>query len=184
MVLIQSIWLPVVLLAAWEACSTLGWLNPYFFPPPSMVLATAWKMTAAGELPLELAATLSRYAQGVVLGCVSGIVCGVLMGTSVIARRALEPLIAALYSTPKLTLLPLLMLLLGIGNESRILLIALVGLIFLSMQTLDALRGVDPHYAEMARVYRADNWTVTMKAVAKVSPPKVTGLALMLRISP
>jgi len=180
-VLAQSLWLPVLLVAIWQAAASNGWLNPFFFPAPTTVLATGWHMTLTGELPRELTHTFGRYAQGVTLGCLGGIVCGALMGVSVAARRALEPIVAALYSTPKLTLLPLLMLLVGIGDESRVILIALVGFIFLSMQTLDGVRGVDPRYVEMARNYRAGRWAVIRRIYLPAALPQIfTGFRIAL----
>jgi NitT/TauT family transport system permease protein len=168
-----------VLLACWEALSSNEVVNSFFFPAPSKVFAAAWSMTVAGELPRELAATLGRYFQGVVLGCAAGIACGVLMGVSAFARRSVEPMVAALYSTPKLTLLPLMMLLLGIGDESKIALIALVGFIFLAMQTLDAIRGVERRYVEMARNYRASEWALIRRVYLPAAMPQMfTGLRM------
>ena len=175
----QVLWFPVLIAAAWQTLSANEVVNPFFFPPPTKVLATAWSMTVAGELPRELVATLDRYIRGVFLGCLAGIACGVLMGVSLAARRALEPLVAALYSTPKLTLLPLMMLLLGIGDESKIALIALVGFIFLSVQTLDAIRGVDRCFLEMARNYRAGEWALIRRVYLPAALPQIfTGLRM------
>lgn len=138
-------------------------------------------MTIDGVLPRALSVTLGRYAQGVALGCFAGITCGVLMGVSTWVRRALEPFVAALYSTPKLTLLPLLMLLMGIGNAPKITLIALVGFIFLSVQTLDAIRGVNSGFVEMARNHRAKPWAVIRRVYLPAAMPQIfTGLRMAL----
>ena len=178
---LQSLWLPVVLLAGWQAGASWGWVNAFFFPPPTLVLETAWKMTVSGELPGALGATMKRYSVGVLLGCLAGVACGLLMGTSVIVRRALGPFIAALYSTPKLALLPLVMLLLGIGNASKILMIALVGFIFMATQTFDAVRGVDPAYIESARNHRAGGWAVVRRVYLPATLPQMfTGLRIAL----
>jgi len=179
--LVQTLWLPVLLLLLWQFGATHGWVHPFFFPPPTTVLTAAWGMTRNGELPRELAATLRRYAMGVSIGCICGIGCGLLMGLVVPARRALEPLVAALYSTPKLALLPLVMLLLGIGDVSKVALISLVGFIFLSTQTHDAIRSVDPGYVESARNHRAGNWAVVKRIYWPAALPQIfTGLRMAL----
>jgi NitT/TauT family transport system permease protein len=178
-VLAQTLWLPALLLAAWEMSSSNEWINPFFFPRPTKVLATAGGMAADGELARVLGATLSRWAAGAVLGILSGIACGALMGVSTAGRRALEPFISGLYSTPKLTLLPLLMLLMGLGNAPKVTLIALVGFIFLATQTLDAIRSVKPGYVEMARNYGAGRWALLRRVYLPAALPQIfTGLRI------
>lgn len=179
--LLQTLWLPTLILVGWQLASTRGWINTFFFPPPTRVLAQAWAMTIDGELMRELASTLRRYSIGVTIGCACGIGCGLAMGLSTIARRALEPLVAGLYSTPKLALLPLVMLLLGIGDVSKIALISLVGFIFLASQTFDAIRGVDVAYVESAINHRAGLRRLIWRIYAPAVLPQVfTGLRMAL----
>jgi NitT/TauT family transport system permease protein len=179
--LAQTLWLPAVFVAFWQVASSREWVNPFFFPPPSKVLATAVRMATEGELVSILAATLLRWAGGALAGIVLGLCCGVLMGVSRAARRALEPIVAGLYSTPKLTLLPLLMLLLGLGDAPKVILIALVGLIFLSTQTLDAIRGVKQRYVEMAVNHGAGRLVLVRRIYLPAAMPQIfTGLRIAL----
>lgn len=179
--LAQTLWLPALLLAAWQTAATVGWINPFFFPPPAKVLATAWGMAADGEMAQVLGVTLGRWVAGAVAGVLAGIACGVLMGVSTAGRRALEPIVHGLYSTPKLTLLPLLMLLMGLGNAPKVTLIALVGFIFLATQTHDAIRGIKPGYVEMARNFGAARWTLLRRVYLPASLPQIfTGTRIAL----
>lgn len=179
--LAQSLWLPAAILALWQAASTQGWVNPFFFPPPARVVATGWTMLMEGEVARVLGVTLHRFAAGALLGCAAGITGGALMGVSTAGRRALEPIVAGLYSTPKLTLLPLLMLLMGLGDAPKVTLIALVGFIFLSTQTLDAIRGIKPSYVEMARNYGAGRWALLRRVYLPGALPQIfTGLRIAL----
>lgn len=179
--LAQTLWLPALLLSIWQVAASNQWINPFFFPPPAKVLATAGSMAAGGELVSVLGSTLGRWAGGTAIGVLLGIVCGVLMGVSTAARRALEPFVAGLYSTPKLTLLPLLMLLMGLGDAPKVTLIALVGFIFLATQTLDAIRGVKPGYVEMARNYGAGRWALLRRVYLPAALPQIfTGLRIAL----
>lgn len=176
---LQSVWLPLCLLGVWQTAAENSWVNPFFFPPPSRVLATAGSMLLDGEIPKALAITLIRYTAGSTLGAFAGILCGVVMGISVAGRRAMEPFVAALYATPKLTLLPLLMLLMGIGEAPKMTLIALVGFLFLATQTLDGIRGVKRTYVEMAENYGADRLALIRRVYLPAAMPHIfTGLRI------
>lgn len=179
--LAQTVWLPAAIIVFWQLAASREWVNPFFFPPPSKVLATAVRMAADGEIFRILGATLLRWAGGAVIGVLLGICCGILMGVSEAGRRALDPIVSGLYSTPKLTLLPLLMLLLGLGDAPKVILIALVGFIFLSTQTLDAIRGVKQKYVEMAANYGAGRLVLVRRIYLPAALPQIfTGLRIAL----
>jgi ABC-type nitrate/sulfonate/bicarbonate transport system permease component len=168
-------------LALWQVSSSRGWINTFFFPPPAEVLAAAWRMTLDGSLPREAGATLYRFTWGAGIGCFLGLATGVAMGAYDLLRRAGQPLIAAMYTTPKVALLPLVMLILGIGDASRIALTAAVALVILALQTLDAIRAVEPGYVEMARNYGAGQWDVVRRVYLPASLPQIfTGLRIAL----
>lgn len=178
-VLVQTIWFPCLLLAGWEVSSSRHWINPFFFPTPSRVLATALEMLAVGEVAKVLSATLIRWAGGAAIGVVLGVVGGVVMGLSTTGRRTLLPLVSGLYSTPKLTILPLLLLLMGIGNAPKVTLVALVAFIFLATQTHDAIRSVRPGFVEMARNYGAGRRALLRKVYLPAALPQIfTGLRI------
>jgi ABC-type nitrate/sulfonate/bicarbonate transport system permease component len=174
-----QVWVPVTLLAAWELAAARGWLDPLFFPPPSRLLATAVEMVRSGDLLPQIRITLFRAIAGFLVGAAAGVVCGVVMGRFDTVRRSLEPLIAALYHVPKLTLLPMLMIVAGTGEAPRQILIA--GVVFLQvvMHTLDGVRGIDPHYVEMAANHGADHWLMFRRVYLPASAPQIfTGLRL------
>lgn len=178
-VVVQTVWLPAALVCGWQVASAKGWINPFFFPAPSKVLACAAGMARDGELAQVLWATVARWAGGAAAGALLGIACGLLMAMSVAGRRALLPLVSGLYATPKLTLLPLLMLLMGLGQAPKVTLIALVGFIFLATQTQDAVRGIRPGYVEMARNYGAGRWALVRRVYLPAALPQIfTGLRI------
>jgi NitT/TauT family transport system permease protein len=152
------IWLPVALLAAWEILARAGLLDPIFFPPPSALALESLAMIRSGELTGHVQNTLRRTLLGAALGLFSGIACGILMGASRGVRRSLESLIAALAATPKIALLPILMLALGIGEAPRIVLIAAAAFVFAALPMLDGVRNLDANYVELARNYGAHSW--------------------------
>ena len=156
--ILWQIWLPLTLLVAWEVSARAGLLNAIFFPPPSALAVAALAMTRSGELPLHLGATFVRTLEGSTIGILLGVASGILMGSSHRARQSLEPLIATVNSAPKLALLPLLMLFLGIGEAPRLVLIATAAFVTSTLPMLDAVHNLDANYVELAQNYGARSW--------------------------
>lgn len=122
-------WLPlgilVALLLSWEILSRAGSIPSLLFPAPSAVARTLWHSIVDGLLPSHLAATLLRVVPGLAIGGLAGILLGLAMGASRRLRQAVDPLLAAIHPMPKITLLPLLMLFFGIGETSKVLVVAI-----------------------------------------------------------
>jgi len=183
-------WLLAALLALWQILSVRRILNPLFFPPPSRVMATLWLMLASGELERQLAFTLLRACAGLLAGLIAGGMASVLLCASARLRTAAQPLISALYSTPRLTMLPMLMLLIGVNDVSRIALVALAVGLLVMIQILDAIRGVSRDYVDLAANYGASRSVVIRKVYFPACLPQVftalrlsAGRALVMTIS-
>jgi len=178
---LTAIWLPVLILAAWEAGSALGLLNRLIFPPPSALVHSAREMIGRGEIQQNLMATLTRLGLGFLIGSLSGLACGIVMGLVPWIRRSLEPIISGAYATPKLSLLPMIMLFMGVGEPARIFLIAVGCFVLMAMHGLDALQNVNKRYVEMARNYGADRLMVIRKVYLPASLPQMfTGFRIAL----
>ena len=170
---------PAVVLLAWEAAVRASLLDRLFFPPPSALWATFYEMARQGELERRVAITLLHAAKGFLFGALPGVACGVLMGASAWVRRALEPFLAALYATPKLTLLPMLMLVAGTGDLPRQILVAATVFLVVVMNTVDGVGGVPPHFVEMAKNYGASRGMLFRRVYLPSSAPHIfTGLRL------
>jgi NitT/TauT family transport system permease protein len=173
------VWLPAAIVLTWQWAASHAILDPLFFPPPTVLLATIVQMARSGDLAHHAGATLSRAAFGFLFGSLAGILTGVSMGASRPVCRSLEPVIAAIYSTPKLTLLPMLMLLVGVGDMSRRLVIAASAFIIVTINTLDGVRGVRRHYIEIASAYGASSLTIFRRVYLPASAPQIfTGIRL------
>ena len=176
---LQSVWLFGLVLVIWEVASRTGLLDPLFFPPPTRVFAEGRRLISTGELPSQLGATLRRVLGGFALGAVAGLAVGIAMGCVAVVRKTLEPFVSALYTTPKMSLLPMVMLLFGVGDRSRLLLIAAASFLILVMQASDAIRGMNRSYVEVARNYGATRWMLVRKVYVMAALPQVfTGLRL------
>ncbi len=181
--ILMPAWLPLAILVAWEVCSRVRWIDPLFFPAPTALLAYAWEMIQSGELPGHIHATLSRLLVGFAAGAGSGLVLGVLMGALPVFRRSFELIVSAGYSTPKVTLLPMLMLFFGIGSTPGILVVAAACFIQMTMHTMDGVRGVNRNYVHMASNYGAGRFMILRDIYLPSSLPQVfTGLRLALGV--
>jgi ABC-type nitrate/sulfonate/bicarbonate transport system permease component len=177
--LLMRWWFVALLLAVWQVASSTRLLDPLFFPAPSMLFATCVAMFRSGDFAPRILDTLIRTAAGFLPGAIAGIVVGIAMGALDSVRRSLEPLITALYNIPKLTLLPMLMLLAGTGETPRLILISSVAFLQVAIHTLDGVRGISPHYVEMASHYGANRWLMFRRVYLPASSPQVfTGLRL------
>lgn len=176
-----ALWLPVGFVILWQALAARGSLNALFFPPPTQVVSAGWRMLRSGELEAQVGVTLGRMFLGVLIGCIGGLACGLGMGAFEPVRRSVEPAVSALNSTPKLALLPMLMLFTGVGETARIVPIALTCFIVLAIHGLDAVRGINPGYVEMARNYGAGRRAMLWRVYLPASMPRLfTGLRLAL----
>jgi NitT/TauT family transport system permease protein len=120
---------PLALLLVWQSASWLGFVDERFFPSPVTIVNRALEDIASNNLlPVlggELLVSLRRIGTGFVIGTVAGILVGTAMGSVRRFRYMLGPFIYAVYPMPKLAILPLLLILFGIGDASKIALISL-----------------------------------------------------------
>lgn len=139
---------PVVFFAFWQVASTRGWADPRFFPAPTTIWSTALDLIEKGDLQEALWVSSRRALWGFGLGVASGTACGFLLGLSRTWRAALEPFLSACYTIPKLALLPLLLLVFGLGESPKIILIAITVFFFMWIATMAAVMEVPGTYRE------------------------------------
>ncbi len=179
--LVWALWLPLLALAAWQIASGAGVLNPLFFPAPSALANSAVRLIKSGELLRNAAATLGRTAAGFLIGSAAGLGIGLLMGGIQGVRKSLQPMVGALNATPKMSLLPVLMLLLGVGEAAPITLIALGSMVIVSLHTFDAVEQIRPIWVEIAINYGANRGALFARVYLPACLPRVfTGLRLAL----
>jgi len=175
----QRLWFPAALIAAWELAVRLSFLDSLFFPAPSRLFATGLEMLRRGDLGLSIRVTLTRAGTGFLIGALAGVSCGAAMGALKVVRRALAPLVAALYNSPKLTLLPMLMILAGTGETPRLILTAASAFLLVVMHTHDGIRSLNPHYVELAVDLGAKRWLLFRHVYLPATLPQIfTGLRL------
>jgi len=178
-------WLPAAViicgLALWEVAAHAGWISKLFFPPPSVIVLTLGRLAWGGTLWPSLGATLYRVAAGVVIGGGAGLLMGWLMGAYRPLRIAFDPIVAALHPLPKLAIFPIFLVLLGIGEASKIALLATVAFFPMLINTLAGVQQIDRAYWEVAANYGARGGKLLRRVILPGSLPlALTGLRLAI----
>jgi len=168
-----SIATPVLFLLAWEAAGQIGWLPQRFFPPPSRIVMSAYGMARSGELQADLTASILRILAGFVLGVVTGVLAGLLLGLSRRAHAALDPFLSALYTVPKLAILPLLLLIFGLGELPNVLLVGMTVFFLVWITCMEAVMTIPEHYREAARSFGAGRWAMFVHVIWPAMLPQL-----------
>jgi len=136
--------LPIVLvLLTWQVASMTGWLPASLLPPLTAVAKALGGLVVSGELATNTIASLSRAGAGFGVAVVVGVTLGILMARIRFVQLAVEPILVMIYPVPKPALIPLFMIWLGIGDFSKITVIALACLLPIVVATFNGARSVD-----------------------------------------
>jgi NitT/TauT family transport system permease protein len=173
-----------VLLSAWELAARLGLVSATFFPPPSTIGMSLSASITSGVMLEHLRVTLLRVFPGLLIGGGPGLLLGLAMGSSARLRGIMDPFIAAVHPVPKLALLPLFMVLLGIGEQSKILVVAAAAFFPMLLNAMAGVRHISPVHFEVAENYGAGRTKILVRVVLPGSLPMVlTGLRLAANIA-
>jgi len=178
------------ILALWELFTRVGWVPALFLPSPLGVLRELIEMARSGQILVHVTASLRRLLLGFAVGAGAGISVGVAVGFFSLAEAVGQPLIAATFPIPKIALLPLLILWLGIGEASKVAVIALGVFFPMAINTYAGVRQADPLLIRAAVSFGAGRWSVIRKVVIPSALPMVfaglrlgAGTALLLLVA-
>jgi 1,4-dihydroxy-2-naphthoate octaprenyltransferase len=149
---------PLLLLLLWEVAARAGWLNRQFFPAPSTIVGTFRLLWARGVVADAVGATARRVLLGFAWGAAPGIALGLVLGLSRPLRVLLLPVANILYSLPKIAVLPLVLLVLGIGETSTIVVTAASVFFLVLLNTIAGVQGIDRLHFDVARDFGASRW--------------------------
>jgi ABC-type nitrate/sulfonate/bicarbonate transport system permease component len=161
----------VLLVAIWQVSINLGWLHSVFFPAPSAILRSAVDMLRKGELQSDVTFTLVRMLAGFSIGTIAGMLVGLAMGWSKTLRLLLDPLVTVVYPIPKIAILPLIMLIIGIGEQTTILVIALSAFFPVLINCVAGVVNISPTYFDVAKNYGANRFQIFTKVILPGSLP-------------
>ena len=180
----------VVVIGGWQVASTAGLISPIFLPSPASVVTALYDLAASGVLWVHVGVSLRRILVGWTVGTACGLGAGLAIGIWSLSRAIGVPLVSALFPIPKIALLPLLILWLGIGEASKITTIAL-GVFFPTViATFSAVDAVPRNLIRMAQSFNVPAVAILRKIVLPGALPGIlsgfritASIALILLVS-
>jgi NitT/TauT family transport system permease protein len=170
---------PLLLLVLWELCARTGVIDTRFFPAPTSIAAKLVELAESGELWTNLSASLQRLLWGTLVGGIPALAIGIVMGLYRPIRAAIDPLISATYPVPKSAILPLVLLIFGLGETSKIVMVALGVFDPVVINTVTGVQQIDKIYLDVGKNFRASRWqTFRTIALPGALPSIMAGIKL------
>ena len=170
-------WLGVIgvlaFFSSWELSTRLEILNPFYFPPFSKIIVKGYELFANGSIWEHLWFSLTNFAIGFIVSAVLGVVLGVPMGWYRNIAKAVDPLLSGIYATPLIALLPLIIMLFGLGPVSKIIMTVLAAVFPILINTMTGIANTDHRLITMARAFGAKDSTVFLKVSIPGSLPYI-----------
>ncbi len=184
-------WIALALvLAIWQLAGSAGLVNPLFLPTPSAIAVAIYRLATSGALWQHLSWSIMRICSGWLIGTVAGVVVGFAIGLSTMARGVGITFISALFPIPKIALLPLLILWLGIGEEPKIATIALGVFFSTAISVYSGVDAVPRNLIRMAQSFNVPFHAIVRRVVWPGALPSIlagfritSSVALLLVVS-
>jgi len=157
----------------WECAPRAGWINALFFPPLSQVLSVLWEMIVSGHLANHIGISLQRASIGFSLAVVVAVPLGFLMGRYPFFEKSSDFLVQTLRNTSQFALLPVFILVLGIGEASKIAITFYAAVFFLLINTIVGVKSVDPLLVKAARSMGTSDWDLFKKVIFPSAIPSI-----------
>ncbi|WP_407175098.1 ABC transporter permease subunit [Bradyrhizobium sp. STM 3562] len=176
--------LPFGLLAVWQALSATGIVSTAIVPAPSDIWNAARQLAARGELQHDILVSLRRVVIGFGTGASAGLLLGLVVGLFEPARDLIDRSLQMIRTVPHLALVPLMILWFGIGEEPRLILVAMGSLFPVYINTVGGIRNVDPKLIELGKSYGLGRialvWSVVLPAALQ---PILVGIRYALGVA-
>jgi NitT/TauT family transport system permease protein len=184
-------WIALVLaIGFWQLAGSAALVNPLFLPAPSAIAVAIYKLALSGALWHHLSVSVMRIGTGWILGTVAGVIVGFAIGLSSLASGVGITFISALFPIPKIALLPLLILWLGIGEEPKIATIALGVFFSTAISVYSGVDAVPRNLIRMAQSFNVPFATIVRRVIWPGALPSIlagfritTSVALLLVVS-
>lgn len=179
--LIGGFLVPLALVAIWYQVTAAGLVPAYRLPSPAAVWAAGVDLAGRGLLGQYIAISTQRVLIGFAIGAGLGLLTGAVVGLSRLADLLVAPTLGAIRAVPSLAWVPLLIIWLKIGEESKITLIVIGAFFPVYTTVAGALRHVDPHLVELGRAYGLRGARLfALVQLPSVLPSVISGLRLAL----
>ncbi|WP_057428496.1 ABC transporter permease, partial [Pseudomonas syringae] len=167
---LKGLVVPALIIIVLEIVVRIGWLPSYQMPAPSEIVLTLRDL-ADGALWKHISASLLRVLSGFLIGASLALVFAAWVGLSREAEAYLEPTFAGLRSIPSLAWVPLLLLWLGIGETSKVVLIAIGAFFPVYLNGVAAIRGIDRKLVEVGQMYGFSRYRLTRRILLPAALP-------------
>lgn len=175
-------WLPVGAVVIWWFASANS--TSLYFPPLQTILTTLWSGLLVDGLVTDVLPSVVKFLIGFAIAAVLGIVLGICIGMSSALRAATEPIVQFLRSLPPPVLLPIGLLLFGIGPSMSVAIIVIGAIWPTLLNTVDGVRSLDPLVKDMSRSYRLTMpQYIRFVLLPNAGPQILAGLRTTLQIS-
>jgi ABC-type nitrate/sulfonate/bicarbonate transport system permease component len=179
-----SVLTPLALLAIWEIAAGFGAIDTAFFPAPTAILAEFYDMLRTGELFNHTMISLVRIIVGFSIGTAIGIALGLAIGLNKTVAAMFQPLIDMTFPIPKVGLLPLVIILFGLGEASKYVIIAISCFYLVVINTVAGVRQIDRIYLDVGRNYHANRRLMFMDvALPGALPTIMAGVKISMGVS-
>ncbi len=164
---------PALLIALWQAGSSLGLIADGVLPSPASVAAAAWRLTATGELPANIGVSFVRAVAGLAVGGTIGLAFGFANGLSKLSESLSDSTLQMVRNIPHLALIPLVIVWFGIDEGAKLFLVSLGVFFPVYVNTLHGVRSVDPQLIEMARSYGMTRGNLVRRVILPGALPSI-----------
>jgi NitT/TauT family transport system permease protein len=155
----------------WELSTRFEILNPFFFPPFTKIIAKGYELFANGTIWEHMWFSLTNFLIGFVVSVALGVVIGVPMGWYKTVSKTFDPLLSGVYATPLIALLPLIIMMFGLGAISKIIMTVLAAVFPILINTMAGIANTDHRLITMARAFGGKDSTIFLKVSMPGSLP-------------
>lgn len=153
-----SFFSPLLLLVIWEFMARGGLLDIRLFSAPSLIIRSLVPALLSGELLYHTWISVRRILLGFLAGALPGIVLGLSMGLFPLVRALLQPMVAITFPIPKLAIMPMILLLFGLGEASKVFTVAIGVFYLVLINTMSGVLNIDRIYLDVAKNFGASRW--------------------------
>jgi ABC-type nitrate/sulfonate/bicarbonate transport system permease component len=157
----------------WEILTRTEILNPFYFPPFSKIVGKGIELFANGTIWEHMWFSLTNFSIGLVISVVLGVIAGVPMGWYKGVSKTFDPLLSGIYATPLIALLPLIIMLFGLGPMSKIIMTILAAVFPVMINTMTGIANTDHRLITMSRAFGAKDSTIFLKVSIPGSLPYI-----------
>ncbi|MGK2850608.1 MAG: ABC transporter permease [Candidatus Limnocylindrales bacterium] len=164
----------VVVLPLWELVVQLGIVRKVTLSAPSIIASTAVNdLLVTRELWPHLFQSSQQFVLGLGLALLTGVPLGLALGLFRRLNYFLDPWLSAIYATPTIALVPLIVLILGLGLESKIFIVWLEAIFVIVVSTMVGVRAAEARYLDLAKSFRASRWLTFTSVILPSSFPYI-----------